>query len=280
VGSTQGLEVRIGGPAEPVVVGGPEAYFARVALESDGTLVLDCLQGELWLDDTVLRNGTVLLDVGYDCEVRARRSVFHDGTEHGLVVESGGIVALEQSEIRSNAGAMLLEGTANIDRSVVRDNYLLGGIDVVGGTLRMTNSMMFANVYQLGAIRATNVSEVDLVYVTVLADSVACEGAGPGMTIRNSAVQYVECAQASIDDSLVTTSALGQGTGNVAFPASDAELEEIFVNPLGGDLHLEDSPPEWLLGIAVRRATDPAIDIDGDPRPRVDQDDYPGADVP
>jgi hypothetical protein len=283
VGPAAGLEARIAGTAEPalVVTGADrEIYFARVTLESSGTVLLGCPQGDVWIDDATLRDGRTLLEVGESCETRVRRSTFAGSTEQALIVRIGGTLALAESRITSNAGAMLLEGAADIDRTLVSGSYLYGGIDVVAGTLRVTNSILWANVYQFGSMRVSGNANVELVYVTAFADSVTCEGAAPTLAIRNCAVQFLGCPQATVDQSLVALEAVPLGVGNVEFPTNEVAIDDIFVDPQAGDLHLEADAPAWLLGIAMRERTDPPIDIDGDPRPDVGEDDYPGADVP
>jgi hypothetical protein len=253
-----------------------------VTLESpsvDNTLIA-CQQGEIWIDDATLRQGRSVLEIGTQCEVRARRALFTGAAQHAVIVQSGGVLGIEDSTLTGSSGAILVEGTVNVDRSYVDNHYGLGGIDVQSGSLRMTNSILRSNVYAIGNIQATGNADVELLYVTAFADSVACDAPTVTFTIRNSAVQFVDCAQATIDNSLVAEGAVGQGMGNVDFPLTLAELESIFEDPAGGELHLEETPPVWLLGIAVRGASDPPTDIDGDPRPRAGDDDYPGADVP
>ncbi len=283
IGPPEGLEARIAGMFEPtLVVTGMdrEIYLARLTLEASGTHLLSCPQGEVWIDDSTLRDGRTLLEVGETCEARVRRTTFTGAIEQAVIVRATGNLELEQSSIAANAGAMLLEGTAAIDRTTVTGSYMYGGIDVVGGSLRASNSILWSNVYAIGAMRLFGNADVELVYVTTFADGVACEGDPPVLAIRNSAVQFLTCPQATVDQSLVPTNAVPQGMGNVEFPTNEAALDDIFVDPDMGDLHLEVSTPAWLLGVAVRDRKDPAVDIDGDPRPDAGEADYPGADVP
>ena len=49
-----------------------------------------------------------------------------------------------------NSGAMLTRGTTTLRRTMVADSYVEGGISVPSGTLSISNSVLFGNVYNIG----------------------------------------------------------------------------------------------------------------------------------
>lgn len=133
----------------------------------------------------------------------------------------------------------------------------------------------------------THSSTLDVAYSTIVAgfgdaQAVTCE-ADNAVTIRNSIVVSeaslgeIDCPMADVRDSALEAVF---GVGNVA--VGQVETGRWFVDFPGGDLHLrtedQGTPFErvgrWSEG-------DPAVDIDGDPRPLVsDAEDWVGADIP
>lgn len=163
------------------------------------------------------------------------------------------------------------------------NNYLEGGIRVTGGSVSLTNVVMHANGYDIEHIDLGPNTSASLNYVVALlngAGGVSCGYPTSSYSIRHSIVDPVTCPMGSveIDQSLVGEGLEDLGDGNVVFPPGD--YAQVFVDHPGGDLHIGPTPPKYLLGIATRSATDPARDLDGDPRPDVGKPYYPGPDAP
>jgi hypothetical protein len=157
-------------------------------------------------------------------------------------------------------------------------NYLLGGISVPRGLLSLSNVVMLNNVYPIGHIDVGQGASATLSYVVALGEALSCPGNGSSYAIRNSIVDNITCTgQVSVERSLVDSAKVGLGTGNVA--VNTTHYPQIFVDYDRGNVHVRPDRPAYLLGIAVRSATDLAVDFDGDPRPAVGRPDYPGIDA-
>lgn len=282
IGPSSGVAAELVGlpPAHLLVAGaGHDYYLARLSLDasgSDGT-VLDCVVGELWADDLQIESGTIGLAVG-GCEVRMRRSAVREAQDWGVVVGPDGQLTIDEGEIQSNNGGMRTEGTTTLRRTLVADNYLQGGISAPAGTLSLSNVAMHANVYAIGHIDIGANVTATLNYVTALSDALSCTSPSSTYAIRNSIVDTMTCAgQVIVDQSLVSPGDEGLGDGNVPFPLAD--YTQVFEDHPAGDLHVRVDPPPYLLGIAIRSASDPPVDLDGDARPGVGRPDYPGIDA-
>jgi hypothetical protein len=282
IGPAEGVAARLMGspPSSLLVATAPhDSYLARVTLDgaASDTTALRCLNGDLWIDDTEIRNGTTGLEV-VDCDVRLRRSHITETNGWGVVVGQTAQLTATEVLIDVNVGGVSTIGTTTLRRSRIADNYLWGGISAPDGTLTLTNSVMAANVYAIGHIDIGTTTVASLNYVTAIGDPLSCAGAAATYSIRNSIVDNITCAgQVTVDQSLVAIGDEGLGNGNVGFPPSDYAL--VFDDHPAGELHIRPGAPAYLLGIATRAPTDPALDFDGDPRPPVGDPDYPGFDT-
>ncbi len=148
-----------------------------------------------------------------------------------------------------------------------------GGISLSNGaTLHARNSVIGANGSSLinaQALRAT-ASTFELRYVTVAGNdssgtaSIMCTGGSAGL-VHNAIVVAVDpdsiaCPGLSLDHSAIDSELAGDGV--VLQAAFDPSW---FVAPGAGDFHVEPGHPfedvaQWQVG-------DPAVDLDGDPRP-------------
>lgn len=181
------------------------------------------------------------------------------------------------------AGSMLY-----VDDSEVVDNNG-GGISVeTGARLQVRNSMV-GGAADLAALALSGNSQADILYTTVVgatgdASVLVCPGTST-VTVRNSLL--VGRGPTALDiacDADITYSAaeaLVDGTGNVAL--GDLTLtnqNQWFINYGAANYHLA-MPPDALLTTARWQDGDPIADLDGDPRPAVDDAmDVAGADVP
>jgi hypothetical protein len=285
IGPSSGVLARLVGdpPYHLRVYGMSDHYIARVTLgvfPTDGT-ILECSGGgQLWIDDGTIASGTVNLHVG-TCDVRLRRSRVTEAQQMGIFVDRTGTLTLTESEVSTNSTGLDTLGVTTLERSIVTGNYS-GGIIAPSGTVTLSNSLMYGNEYfalSLGGAADT----ATLRYVVVLGfPGLLCDPNTPGGSydVRNSIVGDVyepDCASAEVHRSLVHPDDVELGEDNVAY---DIGYEaEVFVDYDNGDMHVRRPPPNYLLGIAVRASSDPAIDFDGDPRPPVDAPDYPGIDA-
>jgi hypothetical protein len=281
IGPERGLSARLIGSAPAqlrVFAAGVDRYLARVTLGeggSDGT-VLDCSSGNLWIGDVVIAGGTLGMRVG--CDVRMRRSKVNESGGWGAKVEQYGRLTALESEFRANQGGLETAGVTVLQRTRVADNYLLGGISVPMGSLSLSNVVMLNNVYAIGHIDLGPSAGATLSYVVALGEALSCAGPASTYSIKNSIVSSLTCtAQVSVERSLVEAAKVGLGTGNVAVTTDD--YSRIFVDHFQGDVHVRPDRPAFLLGVAVRSATDLEVDFDGDPRPAVGRPDFPGIDA-
>ncbi len=261
----------------------PETYLARLTIESGNFgPAMRCNTGDVYVSDSNFTSGETAATVT-GCTLRLLRTTVSVGGMN-LQVGPGGTLLADQSIIENSSGGIYLEGTAVLDRSIVRDHYVEGGININGGDLTLVNSMVYYNQHANDGIRVANGGSFDINHSTIVG-AVTCPGMTRRTVIRNSIVlgqsfeAGMDCGTATVNTS-VLNAGLGQGNGNVM--ASEMDLASIFVNPgtgMGADWHvLPGSIPE---GVAVRQAGDPIIDIDGDPRPMMaGANDWAGADVP
>lgn len=282
IGPTSGVGAQLTGSGVDhlaVLGANNDMYLARVTLDGmiGGGNVLRCTSGDLWVDDTSIQSGTTGVFI-LGCHVRMRRSEVSGVAGWGVDVFPRGQLTVDEGTVSSNIGGITSQGITTLRRSTVADNYLEGGIVATAGSLSLSNCAMHGNVYNHGHIHLGAGVTASLNYVTALGDPVSCDGATPTLHIRNSIVDNITCAgQVTVDQSLVAPGDEGLGTDNVGFPPADYPL--VFVDHPAGQLHIAQNPPPYLLGIATRIASDPAIDFDGDARPGVGQPDYPGIDT-
>ena len=171
---------------------------------------------------------------------------------------SAGTLYANGLEVSESPGGGLL---ASDGASVHLDNGMLGyfqqsgpGIEVASASLQMR----YTSIAYLGANPA-----------------ILCTRP-VGVTMENSIVAYftggtdIDCPDATVSN-LVTRDEVGPMPGDFVW----------FENHLSGDLHLRPEGAAVFADYAQWNTGDPATDIDGDPRPRVDgTPDFPGADVP
>jgi hypothetical protein len=174
----------------------------------------------------------------------------------GLII-NGGRAWVEQSKIVDNkGGGILLEG---------------------GGTLTLVNSFVGGDVDDVAAIDVIN-GEVSVVFSTIAAGdddarALMCVD-GTASSVRNSIVvsisddPEIDCPTSQIVDSFT------EDTSGTSFDA------DWFVDFEAGDFHLVPGLyPETLEMAGIWRSGDPAVDIDGDPRPVADgTSEFVGAD--
>ncbi len=202
----------------------------------------------------------------------------------------GATVFARRLRWRSNAGdpaLLLTDATTWIDRCEIVQNQG-GGIDASMGTeLHLRSSIIGAGGTGLADRQAllADASTFDIVASTIAGNdgsgiaSIRCLGGGGG-TVRSSIVvgldpPSVSCLGLEVDDSAIDTAGL-VGAGNMVI---DALNPGWFVDAAGGDFHLVAGT--LFEGLGRWRTGDPAVDIDGDPRPARDGvADVAGADVP
>ena len=262
---------------DPVLlrVAGGELYVSGFDIGNDlsGGVAVELDGGALHLDDAVLRsNGTVLNLVAGDSQVE--NTTIAADAALGVFVGAAASAGFDRLTVTNNLGAMFTEGDTTLRTSVIRDNYVEGGIQVGGGRLRVENSYIHDNLYVRGGIQADD-GDIEVIYSTII-DEVDC-GAANAVTIRNSIVVGLQnCDGAVIDHSAVDPFAVGQGALNLELVSAD--FPSHFVDPGGSDYHLLGASE--IASLAVRLPDDPPADFDGDPRADVDDYDAAGADVP
>ncbi|MBL4683325.1 MAG: hypothetical protein JKY37_01955 [Nannocystaceae bacterium] len=203
---------------------------------------------------------------------------------------SGTSVWLDDSEVRNNAQVGLdVSGgcAAHLRRTVVAVNNG-GGIDQVGGELRMTNSVVALNGGSVSPFGGLSIDGVDILvsYTTIAGNdsqntgmSIRCSGANTG-EVRNSIVSGEDassvdpCAGVRVLSSGVDEGGLGGTNTNVG--AFDPGW---FSNPAMGNYHLTGSGETVFMDIADWVTGDPLFDVDGDPIP-TDMPSFAGYDQP
>ncbi|MEX1363191.1 MAG: right-handed parallel beta-helix repeat-containing protein [Nannocystaceae bacterium] len=261
----------------------PETYLDHLTIDrSSFGPAIRCNTGQVFVTDSNFVGGEAAADIT-GCSLRLRRSVVSTGGWGVIVSSSGGQLIADETSFENSSGGIYTEGTVVLRRSVVRDHFVDGGIEVAGGDLTLINSMVYYNQYVNDGIYVGPGGTAEIVHSTIIG-ALTCTMAGP-TSVRNSIVlgsvgeAGMACSSTAVDDSVVNAG-LGQGSGNV--PASMADFGAIFVNPtagLGADWHvLPGSLPQ---DVAVHLPADPVVDFDGDPRPTMaGAPDYAGADVP
>ena len=260
---TYGSTLGIGGSAEVAILGQGAPILA-----GDGSRAVDAFaSGIVYLSGVEIVNGS---GDGISC--------------------SGTSVWLDDSEVRNNAQVGLdVSGgcAAHLRRTVVAVNNG-GGIDQVGGELRMTNSVVALNGGSVSPFGGLSIDGVDILvsYTTIAGNdsqntgmSIRCSGANTG-EVRNSIVSGEDassvdpCAGVSVLSSRVDEGGLGGTNTNVG--AFDPGW---FSNPATGNYHLTGSGETVFMDIADWQAGDPLFDVDGDPIP-TDMPSFPGYDQP
>ena len=191
--------------------------------------------------------------------VYVARVVLRGSTMAPALSLEGGHLDMQASRLSQNPGGSLYVGpgaSAYVDNSMIATTTYTGGrgIDVDGGQVVVSYTSLV-----IGAIDPT----------------IVCT---PGSTveIRDSIVlnmwsgNELDC-EIFVFEANVTTAEVGQPPYDFIW----------FENQFAGDLHLRPEGAAVFADYAQWNAGDPATDIDGDPRPRVDgTPDFPGADVP
>lgn len=263
----------------------PETYLHRLTIDRNfGGTAIRCNTGLAFITDSALVGGDTTATLT-GCTLRLRRTVVQTGGL-GMLVQAGGeLIAVESSFQNSSGGLVIDGGTVELHRSVVRDNYVEGGIAVLdGGELLLSNSMVYYNQYQNDGVLVSGGATASVVHSTIIG-AFACDAMAGSTSVRNSIVlgqpfeAGMSCASTAIDTSVVNVG-LGQGMGNVQADAMD--LGSIFVDPVpmvGADWHV--LPGSLPMSVAVHQPGDPVVDFDGDARPTMaGAEDYAGADVP
>ncbi len=260
----------------------PETYLHRVIIDTNSAgTAIRCATGTVYITDGSIVGGEPGADVT-GCSLRLRRTLVSPGG-WGIAVGPSGELFTEDTIFEQSSGALMLQGTAVLRRTVLHNHFVEGGIRVEGGDLTLVNGMLYDNEYINDGIRVTQMGTAEIVHSTIIG-ALSCNNNAGNISVRNSIVlgrqseAGLDCSAATVDTSVINTG-LGQGSGNV--PADFDDLPAIFVDatPFGGDWHvLPGSIPD---GVAVHQAGDPLQDIDRDPRPTMaGASDYAGADVP
>ncbi|MEM9456661.1 MAG: hypothetical protein AAGF11_20955 [Myxococcota bacterium] len=203
----------------------------------------------------VVTDGTVLMD---GLQLSGNDSTM----DPGLRVD-GGRAWIDRGRIVVNQGGGIVAQNA---AELVLRNCFVGGVidttalDVQGATANVLYSTLGAS---LGNTRA-----------------LACD-APSAVAVRNSLIVSRDAAPetmcASLDASNTASEVLLDGQGNIALGDMDTAW---FSDFNAGDFHLATAPFS-IAGAAQWQTGDPAIDIDGDPRPSTDGAmDAAGADAP
>jgi len=207
-----------------------------------------------------------------------------------LRVLAGATVYVEGLLINGNDGGGLgvevNDALVWMDRTQVVANTG-GGIALSNGAdAAVRNCFVGGNVINDVAALDIDGATADILYSTLIAADQFGDGAAlrcvanEAPSIRNSvlamigAPSEIQCASANITYSASET--LQPGTGNVMLPS----VMPAWFDSLTDDFHL-DMPPAAIATAAEWQAGDPAVDIDGEPRPDVvGTVDVAGADVP
>jgi hypothetical protein len=236
-------------------------FLSRLAITGTGAVAISCLIGEfLGLDEITMSDfsaglptkGTSLFT--NKCTMQIRRSQF----------------------LRNNGGLWAAEATVKIENSI------------------------FSGMTQAPALKFQTESKLDIRYSTFASQGPMLAGGLlscaadmnaklPGLaTIRNSAflgateVGPVDCLGKSINasETVTTDATIAIGMGNVTVTPAQAMSPLLFEDWAMSDLHLLGDGT-FLKGVARWKTGDPATDIDGLPRPDVnDAIDVAGADLP
>jgi hypothetical protein len=205
-------------------------------------------------------------------------------TVDGAVAYLGG-VRLEGNTI---SPALSLDGAVvYVDRVVIAQNDGGGMAMQTDTELHLRNSVIGANGTGLAERYAidADASTFDILYSTIAGNdgttpaSLRCTGGATG-SVRNSIVVGVEtpsiqCAGVEVETSAVDT----DGLGGADVIVLDAFVAGWFVDAPVGDFHLV--PDTLFEDVGVWQTGDPAVDLDGDPRPTRDGTvDVAGADLP
>ena len=171
----------------------------------------------------------------------------------------------------------------------------------VRNTTVWSNNDFYNNQTPTSTVQIDDEASADISYTTIVnahpdaeVKDIGCADTAQ-TTIRNSILisrnndpSTFECNNASITNSAGT--GLPQDKSNLTIYNNDAppfdnqHITELFLTPNGAfdelDLRLSAHGATALSQIAVRQATDPPFDIDGQARPPVGSPDLPGADIP
>jgi len=212
--------------------------------DSPTTSVVICMSAaQLWLDDVEIAGSTGNALLTTNCALTARRSTFR-GSSAGVTSGAGGVARFENS---------------------------IFGDMIAGAPLQIING-----------------GTLDLLYTTVVDKGNIGQGVlkcftDAPVTIRNSILvgvgSEIQCAPGGPSISNTVTTVVGwPGVGLTEVTIDNAP--GLFVDHPGGDYHLGTGAAR-LATSAVRQATDPDTDIDGQPRPAGDGvADFAGADRP
>jgi hypothetical protein len=288
-------------PGDAVVeVGGPKPDYPTLAMAvasfaegAEGTIVVH--EGD-YNESATVDGGRVLaflaakLGPGVD-PPRWFRSA---GASPQLTVGADSTVLVDGLQLSGNAssavpGLRVDGGRAWLDRSRVVTNNGGGIVAQAGAELTLRNCFVGDGTNGANGLTITG-SSAEVIYTTLGSGFDNFEDVFPlactspmAVSVRNSllvsfdnaAAGEISCPMVVVTDS--ASEALIPGTGNVAL--GDVGMSW-FVDIAAGDFHL-DAPPAALSGVARWQAGDPSTDIDGDPRPQVDDtEDHAGADVP
>ena len=241
-------KLEVGALDSLVVNDGSVVYIDQLQIsKGDISKGVFCNGGELWIDRTQIVDRKGLGVEGLNCALRLRQSRIYLNLGGGLKLTGGG-VHLENSFVVSNGGSF-----ATVSGVVLSNGATL---DALYATLADNNGK--AGVED--SLDCSNAGEVKL-HNTIL--------------FGQSAASSVDCAGAIATHSVVDAVAL-KGEATEVIDALDPAW---FVEPMTGNFHLEPGMP--FEDVAVWQAGYPAVDYDGDPRPKGDGDpDYAGADRP
>ena len=269
----------VGTPEEPLC--SIQAAIDAIGPDRVGTIRVRRGEGLGYVEDLAVAPGQTLALLADGAEVPAVNPVAGGSASLLTVAEPGSAVYLHGIRFRANiegpaidvAGATLVGSALEISQNegggiLVREganvtlvNTMIGdwdayvrGIEVVNATFHGQNISVgyFIGMPAIACTATSTVSLSDSIVAHIdVDDDIACEGI--------------------VLDHVATRAEVGPPPNDFVW----------FQNHLSGDLHLRPEGAAVFADYGQWNTGDPATDIDGDPRPRVDgTPDFPGADVP
>lgn len=267
-----------------------ETIDEAVTAQGEGAQVVLVLHAGASFDEVLTLSGAGTAYAFVSTDVPAPQWVNTSGFGATLRVEDDAEAYVQNVRLTANtatdSAAVVADGArVYLDRASVVNNDG-GGIALVGGAYgRVRNCFVGGNVPDVVAFGIDG-SSADLLYSTLVAADQFGDGAALSCAadeapiVRNSVLAMIGApSEIQCDSANVTYSAsetLQNGTGNVMLPS----VMPAWFESLTDDFHL-DMPPAAIATAAQWQTGDPLVDIDGEPRPNVDDaTDIAGADVP
>ncbi len=276
------------------VVPSASAYTGQVAVSSSQIVAIRSADSNLARLEV---NGKAGLTVYGGLALIDHLQIGYASEDPGVTCSSGGSIWVDDSRI-VNRKQIGVDAGSNCElvfrRSEISANSG-GGVQQSGGSLRMENTFVVGNgngFSEVGGISTTQGAELDLVYVSLLANnsknktgkSMSCSAETSGL-VENSiildddaGVASVECAGLTFEYSVLDNCKLATGTNTCKENGLEAAW---FVSPQTNNFHIKAGSMNPFKDAALWINGQPLTDYDGDPRPTVDGSvDYAGADVP